>query len=244
MGIYKRGDIYWYRFNWRGAQIRESTKQGNARVASQMEAAHKTALAKGEVGIRERVAVPTLKEFAERDFLPFVRATSAAKPDTVRFYGTTTKNLLASAKLASLPMNQITAEMISDFIAKRHDAGMEISTINRDLATQRRMFRLTQEWSKISSVLPRVRMLPGEKQRERVLSNEEERKYVAAATELGNHLEDTYIRATQGIRAMKRGEVPIRPDAYLLRGAVSKLTLNRVMHPGMKKVSISLSRQA
>ena len=30
MGIFKRGDnIYWYRFNWNGVRIRESTKQGN-----------------------------------------------------------------------------------------------------------------------------------------------------------------------------------------------------------------------
>ena len=74
MAVYKqpKSKYWWYKFIWNGEQIRESTKQTSKRVAEQMEAAHRTALAKGEVGIRERKPVPTLKEFAERDFLPFV----------------------------------------------------------------------------------------------------------------------------------------------------------------------------
>jgi hypothetical protein len=52
--IYKRGKTYWYKFMWNGNSVRESTKQGNDKVARQMEAAHKTSLAKGEVGIYAR----------------------------------------------------------------------------------------------------------------------------------------------------------------------------------------------
>ena len=39
MSIYKRGDVYWYKFMWQGRMVRESTKQGNDKVARQMEAA-------------------------------------------------------------------------------------------------------------------------------------------------------------------------------------------------------------
>jgi integrase len=223
MGIYKRGDTYWYRFNWYGKQIRESTKQGNPRVARQIEAAHKTALAKGEVGIREKKPSPTLKEFAEQDFLPYVRATSASKPRTVTFYTTTVKNLIAFPKLASASLNSITAELIATFVAKRQSEGMQTSTINRDLATLRRMFHLAQEWNKVSTVLPRVRMLAGENQRERVLSEKEEQRFLTAATELGNELEATYQRALEGIRATLRFESPIKPDAYLLRDVTTIL---------------------
>ena len=46
--------MYWYKFMWHGELVRESTKQGNDDVARQMEAAHRTSLAKGEVGIREK----------------------------------------------------------------------------------------------------------------------------------------------------------------------------------------------
>lgn len=57
----KRGScgVYWYKFMWLGKLVRESTKQGNDKVARQMEAAHRTSLAKGEVGIREKKPLPT-----------------------------------------------------------------------------------------------------------------------------------------------------------------------------------------
>jgi hypothetical protein len=51
--------VYWYKFMWQGKLIRESTKQGNDKVARQMEAAHRTSLAKGEVGIRDTKLAPT-----------------------------------------------------------------------------------------------------------------------------------------------------------------------------------------
>jgi hypothetical protein len=42
--IYKRGKTYWYKFMWQGKLIRESTKQGNDRLARNMESAHRTHL--------------------------------------------------------------------------------------------------------------------------------------------------------------------------------------------------------
>lgn len=47
--IYKRGNIYWYKFMWKGELVRESTKQGNDKVARQMEAAHRTSLPRGRL---------------------------------------------------------------------------------------------------------------------------------------------------------------------------------------------------
>ena len=72
MSIRKRGNKYWYRFMWKGAWVEKSTRQGNANIARQIEAAHRTALAKGELGIVERPAVPTLRKFAEESFLPYI----------------------------------------------------------------------------------------------------------------------------------------------------------------------------
>jgi hypothetical protein len=83
--------------------IRESTKQTNKRVAEQIEAARKTALAKGEAGIRDRVRIPTLTEFAMEDFLPFVEARFAEKPNTLDYYKRGTKNLTAFCSSGSSP---------------------------------------------------------------------------------------------------------------------------------------------
>src|SRR5579864_1931035 len=121
MAVYKQKNSkkWWYKFSWNGQLIRESTKQANKRVAETMEAAHKTALAKGEVGIREKDPVPTLADFAEEQFLPFVRSTCAAKPNTIRFYENSVANLKAYSKLSSLRIDGITSEVIAMFVAHR-----------------------------------------------------------------------------------------------------------------------------
>ncbi len=223
MAVYKRGRVWWYKFVWNGEPIRESTKQGNKRTAEQMEAADKASRAKGEVGIREKKPVPALEKFMEADFLPFVRTTKAAKPNTVRFYENSVANLTAYPKLGGLPLDQITAEHIAGFVAHRQAGQVQIATVNRDLATLRRVFHLAAEWGKVSTILPRVRLMGGENHRERVLTLEEERKYLEAASDLGPALMDAYSRALEGIRAVKRGQFPRKPDAYLLRDVTTLL---------------------
>jgi len=84
-------------------------------------------------------------------------------------------------KLVRPKMDAIASEVIAGFVAKRRGAGMQVSTINRDLATLRRMFHLAQEWERVTTILPKVRMLPGENQRERVLTSDEELRYLDAA---------------------------------------------------------------
>ena len=80
--IYKRGKhgIYWYEFMWKGERVRKSTGQRNPRVSRQIESAHKTSLAKGEVGIRERKPVPTFQEFSVR-FLKWGSCRTGAKAE-------------------------------------------------------------------------------------------------------------------------------------------------------------------
>ena len=182
MAVYKRGRVWWYRFTWNGIAIRESTKQTNKRIAEQMEAAHKTALAKGEVGLRDHKQAPTLREFAETDFLPFVRSTFAAKQKTLSYYENGVKCLLGFESLADTRLDSITTEAIGGFIAKRRERGLQVSSVNRELQALRRMFHLAEEWGKVEKPLPRVKMVPGENHRERVLSADEELLYFRAAS--------------------------------------------------------------
>ena len=57
--------------------VRESTKQGNDKVARQMEAAHRTSLAKGEVGIRDKKPALTLAEFLKHRIEPWASRRSS-----------------------------------------------------------------------------------------------------------------------------------------------------------------------
>ena len=145
MAVYRRGRVWWYKFTWNGEPIRESTKQSNKRNAEQIEAAHKTSLAKGEVGIRDRAPVPTLKDFAERDFKPYIESRFHNKPKTLEYYKTGLKNLNGYAPLAGCALDTITVEKIAGFVAKRREAGLEVSTINRQLEVLRRMLKLAIE---------------------------------------------------------------------------------------------------
>lgn len=184
MAIFKRGRTYWFHFWWSGEHVEKSTKQGNPRVARQLEAAHKTALTKGEVGILERQFAPPLKEFSQR-FVDYVQTRSAEKPKTVEFYAQQMARLLEFEPLASARLDAIDEGLIEKFVQWRNQqasraganrspkrkapvkAHKQISaaTVNRSLATLRKLLRLAHEWRLINRI-PRVRLLPGERNRE------------------------------------------------------------------------------
>ena len=185
MAVYKRGDVWWYHFMFRGERIQESTKQGNKRVAEQMEAAKKTQLAKGELGLQDRKPVPTLKDFSTR-FREAIEVQCAEKSRTVDFYKAKLRTLLADKALASTKLDRIDEGVIEAYVQRRSKVQsrrkkpLSAGSINRELATLRRLLRLAHEWKEISRV-PRVRLLRGEKQRDFTLSHQQERLYLDTA---------------------------------------------------------------
>ena len=185
MAIFKRGNVYWFNFWWRGQHIQRSSKQGNPRVARQIEAAHRTELAKGEVGIEQPRSVPTFKVF-ETKFRKEMQNLHEAKPKTIEYYENGLNCLLRFEPLREAPLDKVDEALIAAYVSKRkadRNRGgkpLQVSTINRQLEVLRRMLRLAQEW-KIMTTVPKIRLLPGERQRDRVLTHEEERTYLADA---------------------------------------------------------------
>src|SRR5882724_11799330 len=171
--IYKRGEVYWYKFMWKGRLVRESTKQGNDKIARQMEAVHRTSLAKGEVGLRDKKPSPTLKEFIESRFEPWAKATfEKTSPKTwFDWYRVGLRAINGFKPLADCKLDEITGEKIADFAAHRQSRGLQISSINSSLRVLRRVLRLAVEWG-AALTAPKVKLLSGEKHRERVVSRE------------------------------------------------------------------------
>jgi integrase len=224
MAVYKRGNAWWFKFAWNGVVVRESAKTGNKRIAQQIEAARKTQLAKGEVGIRDQKPVPTLADFADKDFLPFVLARFHDKRNTLEYYKNGLRSLKAHASLANCTLDTITADKIGTFVAKLRTAELSVSSINRQLEVLRRLLKLATEWGKVEKTMPKVEMLPGENHRDRVLSEKDQTDYLEAAVSIGHGIERDYTRALTGIRAKLRGEAPIAPaDPFLLRDAAALL---------------------
>jgi integrase len=174
--IYKRGKFYWYKFMWEGKLVRKSTKVGNDKVARNMESAHRTALAKGELGIREKKIAPTLAAFLKKDFLPFAKTKHAGKPNTLRYYKVGAASLTAS-NLSSMALDQITDQHAQQYAARL--GNLSPSTINCGLRTLRRAVNLAAEWGTIDR-RPKISLADGERQRDRVLSDAEVETYLAA----------------------------------------------------------------
>jgi integrase len=183
MSIYKRGKIYWYKFQFNGKDIRESTRQRNDKIARNMESAHRTWLAKGEVEIRDPKAISTLKEFCATRVEP--RAKSTFEKTTQKswfWYRTGIRALTKYRPLADARLGEIAGELTSSFAAHRLREGMQVSTANNSLRVLRRILNLAVEWG-VLTVASKIKILSGERRRERVITSEEEARYLAAASE-------------------------------------------------------------
>jgi len=184
MSLYKRGRIYWYKFMWHGEIIRESTRQTNQNTARQMEAAHRASLAKGEVGIRDKKIVITLKNFCIDRVEPWARSTfEQASPKTWLWYRFGIAALKNSNTLANLKLNEIGPELVAEYASERQRDGLKISSVNSCLRALRRVLRLAVEWG-VLEVSPKVKFLSGEYRRERVITSKEEALYLSAALPL------------------------------------------------------------
>jgi integrase len=207
MALYKRGGVYWYNFRFKGERIQESTHTSNKDAARQIESAHRVRLAKGEAGIIERPPAPTLADFAPR-FRSAIETLCANKPGTVTFYESKLTALLKYEPLASSPLDRIDEAAVQTYKqhrtrqSSRRGKPLSVASVNRELATLRRLLRLAQEWHVIDRV-PRIRLLSGEEGREFVLSYEQERLYLGAAPallhDMGVLMLDTGLRVGEAL---------------------------------------------
>lgn len=219
--ILKRGGskYYSYKFMYRGELYSESTKQSNAKVAKEIEAAKRAELAKGEVGIFEKRQVPTLKEFCEKWFTPRISATAGGfiKQKTWDdFYRTGISALLAFEPLASARLDEIDTELIGRFATYRHqqgDKGKAVNTVNSNLRVLRRVLNKAVEWHGpkkgifLLDKAPAFDLLKGANKRDRVVTFKEEAAYLEKAriespllADFVSQLFDTAMRPEEGYR--------------------------------------------
>jgi hypothetical protein len=117
VSVYKRQDseYYWFKFSFGGKLYQRPAKVRNRREAERIEAAFRTMLANGEVGIEDQKPVPTLREFSQ-SFIDFVQTRHANKPETVKFYASRLKRLLGWEKLRETRLNLIDEALIERYI--------------------------------------------------------------------------------------------------------------------------------
>ena len=217
MAVYKRTQVrpdgtevelpfYYYRFHLNGVTYRKCTKQENKEAAKRQEAAHRTRVSNGEVGIIDQKE--TLKTFEKR----FLKAIATRKPQTASFYESKLKGLLAFKPMANAKLNRIDEALIQRWIERRLE-DVAPATVNRGLATLRRLLRMAYEFKLIQRV-PHIRLLPGEKMREFVLVREKERDYFDACPQplkdVALFLLDTGLRVGEAL-ALRWADVTLDP---------------------------------
>src|SRR5260370_39654458 len=109
-----------------------------------MEAAHRTSLAKGEVGIRDKKPSSTLTEFLDKRFEPWAKAMfEKSSPKTwYDWYRPNLRAIKAFKPLANCKLEEITTEKISAFAAHRQSLGLQVSSVNSALRVLSRVLRL------------------------------------------------------------------------------------------------------
>src|SRR5262249_11692383 len=158
-----------------------------------MEAAHRTRLAEGLVGIRQKKRT-TLGEFIKNRFEPWAkgRFENNATKTWKGWYQPGIRTLQSHSALCNRVMSEITSEHVGEFAGRLRSKGlrgkaMQASSVNSRLRILRRIFHLAVEWGEID-IPPRFKLQPGERHREHVLTTEEEAKYLAACNSVLNEI--------------------------------------------------------
>jgi integrase len=198
MAIFKRGDSYWFEFIRNGKRYRRPTGVKNQRVAADIEAAFKTALAKGDVGITERKPIPAFRA-AMVDFLRWSEEEHSAHQATHRRYEVSSVALLRHFRDA--PLDKVTPEDVERFktarsaecktVRARDGKRRSISkrlrpaTVNRELACLKALFNFAIKSDVIlKNPVSRVKFLAENNQQTRVLSYTEQQSYLNSASPL------------------------------------------------------------
>jgi integrase len=179
--IYKRGDVYWFEFQYDGDRIRQSTHQGNAQVARDGEAAARMKLAKDELGIGRKDKPPTLEEF-KATFLEWVASTTDNQ-GTRDFYRDCFRSLCEYGPLGNARLDRIDEATIEAFKLWALKQERSRTTVNRYLATLRKALRYASLKRRIIDRVPVVTLYPGERKREYTFSDDDYQHWLEISPE-------------------------------------------------------------
>jgi integrase len=182
--------------------VQKTTKCTNKRDAAEVERAYRTQLAKGEVGLEAKKPVPRFNA-AMKDFLEWSKHEHAVHPATHRRYETSSKALLRYFN--ETPLDQINPENVEQFKLWRikqkkkpparkvkklgeiatTDKALKPATVNRELACLKILFNYFIKSDVLTKANPvsRVKFFAENNEQMRVLTQDEERLYLLAASQ-------------------------------------------------------------
>jgi integrase len=131
---------------------------------------------------KRRTPMLSLEDFIDSRFERWVKSSfETTSPKTwLDYYRVGLRNIKAYHPLSKAKLDQINSEIVTSFAAHRQNNGLQVSTVNASLRVLRRVLRVAVEWGVLGAA-PKVKMLPGERHRDRVVTPEEETLYLVVA---------------------------------------------------------------
>jgi integrase len=172
MAVYKRGEIWWYEFKFRGQRIRETSSTRSKAVAQRIERERRRQLELGNAGLKE-----------SKQALMFSVAVKRWV-EVKRPHWSTSNARIESFNVGHLVphfgrmlLTDISADDISRYQALRKKAEASGRTINMEVGTLRAVLRKHRLWAHIQ---PDVKMLRTREDVGRALSADEEHRLLVA----------------------------------------------------------------
>jgi integrase len=172
MGLYKRGEVWWYEFEFRGQRIRESTGSSSKTLAVRAERQRRRELEESANGVRP-ARRPILFSAAAREWMAANRARWSESNVSIQEFNL--KHL--SAYFGSMLVADITPQHIGKYQGIRQKEGASNRTINMEVSTLRMMMKAARLWAAISED---VRMLPERRDVGKALTLDEEKRLLEA----------------------------------------------------------------
>jgi integrase len=232
MGVFKRGDVYWYEFIFAGKRIRESAKSHSKTVAKEAEKDRRRSLERTLAGLpseKREDRIQTVSDLVTRYLAHYGLNHRAASIVFANGRLAHIRRLLGSTVLPDL-----TEDAIRSYIRTRLDEGTAGRTVNMELGELSRA--IGKPWSLL---WPKVRKLEERKDVGKALSPEEESRLLAAvfshSSPNRSQTLGTFVRVAL-LTGMRSGEI-----TGLTWGQVD--FLRRVVTVGRAKTASGTGRQ-
>lgn len=183
--VYKRGNIWWFKFVFNGQLVSRTTRQTNKKMAAKMEAAYKLKLQNGELGLSEE-PIPEFVEAFET-FIEWTRMTS--KASTAKRHvtsGVALRKAFAGRKLSAITVNDVLAYQSQRLQAAHRLTGERLkpATANRELACLRALYNYwIRQGCKLKNPVEKLKFTPEDSDVFYVLTQAEEELYLAACSQ-------------------------------------------------------------
>src|ERR1700745_1737308 len=124
MALYKRGNVWWYHFFFRGTPVQESARTRDKKVAVQVLAARRTQLALGTVGNKPKAARLRVNDLLDGLLEDWTIRAKLSSQNLSRLAG-------VRADFGARWADELTEDDVTRYIAMRQKRGDANASINR-----------------------------------------------------------------------------------------------------------------